>query len=203
MRLAVPSNVRERKSPLRNSINSPRTKAILIGWLFVLMFSINAAAQKPTAGKPAASAQTLPKVTLVDEASVKPFITAKGRPLLINFWATWCDPCREEFPDLVKLDQEFKGKIDFITISLDDPADIATTVPKFLSSMKAEMPAYLLRTPDESAFIAAIAKNWQGAMPFTILYDKDGKAAYQREGKVVLDVIRPQITALLSNEKVN
>lgn len=180
--------------------SSQGTKAILFGWLFVLVFSISASAQKPVGKVPV---QALPKVTLVDEIGIKPFMVAKGKPLLVNFWATWCDPCREEFPDLVKLDQEFKGKIDFITISLDDPADIATTVPKFLSSMKAEMPAYLLRTPDESAFIASIAKNWQGAMPFTILYDKDGKAAYQREGKIVMDVIRPQISALLSNEKGN
>jgi len=184
---------------LSNSISSSWTKAILLGWLFVIGFSLNAFSQKPVAPKD----QNLPKVTLGDEAAIKAVMVSKGKPLLVNFWATWCDPCREEFPDLVKLDQEFKGKIDFITISLDDPADIATTVPRFLSSMKAEMPAYLLKTPDESAFIATISKAWQGAMPFTILYDKDGKAAYQREGKVNLEVIRPQIAALLTNAKGN
>src|ERR1041385_2242974 len=91
------------------------------------------------------------------------------RPLLINFWATWCDPCREEFPDLVKLDAAYKGKIDFVTVSLDDLEDIKTTVPKFLSKMRATMPTYLLSTTDEDAAIAVISKDFQGNLPFTIL----------------------------------
>ena len=56
-----------------------------------------------------------------------------ARPLLVNFWATWCDPCREEFPDLVKIDADFRRKgLDFITVSLDDLSEIKTEVPKFL-----------------------------------------------------------------------
>src|SRR5436309_14420814 len=51
------------------------------------------------------------------------------RPLLINFWATWCDPCREEFPDLVKLDVDYSSKnLNFVAISLDDVTDIKTAV---------------------------------------------------------------------------
>ncbi len=170
-------------------------KATVYGWLFVLFLSFGVAAQKPSEPRPKDT--LLPTVKLVDEIAVKEILTPKGKPLLVNFWATWCDPCREEFPDLVKLDNEFKGKIDFITISLDDPEEITTTVPKFLASMKAEMPAYLLKTADESAVINLISKAWQGGMPFTILYDKDGNAAYQREGKIQLDVVRPKILELI------
>ena len=182
------------------------TKAAMIGWLFVLFLSIDAVAQKqaPKSASPAAkkpAAVTGPKVTLIGEVSVKPLLVAKGKPLLVNFWATWCDPCREEFPDLVKLDNEFKGKIDFITISLDDPDDIATGVPKFLASMKAEMPAFLLKTADESAVITSISKEWRGGMPFTILYNAAGAPVYEREGKVHLDIIRPQIAKLVSAEQ--
>src|SRR5947207_6276467 len=71
------------------------------------------------------------------------------RPLLLNFWATWCDPCREEFPDLVKLDADYKDKgLNFIAISLDDITDIKSEVPKFLTQMKATMPVVLLNVND-------------------------------------------------------
>src|SRR5439155_23978798 len=46
------------------------------------------------------------------------------RPLLINFWATWCDGCREEFPDLVKIDNDYRDKVNFVSISLDEVTDI-------------------------------------------------------------------------------
>lgn len=138
------------------------------------------------------------KVTQVDEVGLKKLLAPAGKPLLINFWATWCDPCREEFPDLVAIDAEYKGKIDFITVSLDDPADIATTVPRFLSSMKAEMPAYLLKTADESAVISSISKSWAGGMPFTALYNEKGELAYFREGKVVMETLRAELNKLLA-----
>jgi len=162
-------------------------------------------AQKPStganAGVPPRSNIKLPEVKLVDETAIKSLLLPKGKPLLVNFWATWCDPCRDEFPDLVKLNNEFKDKIDFITISLDDPEEIATSVPKFLALMKAEMPAYLLKTADERTVISSISKAWQGGMPFTILYDKDGNAVYQREGIVNLAIVRPKISTLVSVPK--
>src|SRR3954453_10991079 len=100
-----------------------------------------------------ASAQSgvTPKATQIDIPALKRLVRPNGKPLLVNFWATWCDPCREEYPDLVKIDQEYRGKIDFITISLDDVADKDTAVPKFLTDMKAEMPSYLLVTDNEEA----------------------------------------------------
>ncbi len=189
------------------SFLSNGTKAAAVGWLFVLVLSTTAFAQakrpvgtKPPAAKPVAASI---KVTLVDEAGIRKILVANGKPLLVNFWATWCDPCREEFPDLVKFDNEFKGKIDFITISLDDPEDIATGVPKFLSSMKAEMPAYLLKTADESAVITSITKDWQGGMPFTVLYGTDGKLSYFRQGKVVVDTLRDEVNKALGGPAPN
>lgn len=186
------------------------TKAAAVGWVFVLFVisSTYAQTKKParsgTTARPAAAIASAPKktapsvkVTLVDEITLRKLLVPKGKPLLLNFWATWCDPCREEFPDLVKFDKEFKGKIDFITISLDDPEEISTTVPKFLTAMKAEMPAYLLRTADESAVITSISKTWAGGMPFTVLYGIDGKLTYFREGKVVPETLREEVNKLI------
>lgn len=163
---------------------------------FISLAASVSSAQTPPK-RPPVPAQTV-KVTQVDEIALKKLLAPTGKPLLVNFWATWCDPCREEFPELVTIDNEYKGKIGFITISLDDPADIATTVPKFLSSMKAEMPAYLLKTADESAVISSISKSWAGGMPFTALYNAKGELSYFREGKVVIETLRAELDKLLA-----
>lgn len=177
------------------------TKAAVTGWLLVLILSFAASAQRPVSPALPLSkkASTFPAVVvkLVDEIAFKKLIVPNGKPLLINFWATWCDPCREEFPDLVKLDAEYKGKINFITVSLDDPEDILTTVPKFLASMKAQMPAYLLKTADESAVITSVSKDWQGGMPFTILLSAEGETAHFRQGKINPETVRNEINKLL------
>ena len=170
------------------------TKAAVFSWLFVAF--LTACSSQQTSTKSGASKNATPPpgtVALIDEVELRKLMVPNGKPLLVNFWATWCGPCREEFPDLVKLDQEFKGKIDFITISLDDPGEITTAVPEFLALMKADMPAYLLKTADESGVITSISKEWRGGMPFTILYDAKGTAVYEREGKVNLDVVRTEI----------
>ena len=138
-----------------------------------------------------------PPVTQIDIAGLKKALTPAGKPLLVNFWATWCDPCREEFPDLVKLDAEYRGKIDFITISLDELKEINRDVPKFLLEMKAEMPAFLLKAEDDDAAIAAVSKNFTGALPFTILFDSSGKETYIRQGKVHLFTVRSELDKLL------
>lgn len=160
-------------------------------------------AKKKTPPKTAAVvASNLPKVTQIDAAGLKNLLKREGaadtRPLLINFWATWCEPCREEFPDLVKIDRDYKGKIDFITISLDYLSEINRDVPKFLSDMKAEMPAYLLKTADENEAIALVSKDWQGALPFTILFDPSGKEVYARQGKINLATVRSEIDKMVA-----
>jgi thiol-disulfide isomerase/thioredoxin len=145
-------------------------------------------------------ARGLPRVTQIDIDGLRKLLVSSGKPLLINFWATWCDPCREEFPDLVKVETEFHGKVDFITVSLDDLADINTYVPQFLHGVKSTMPAYLLRTPDESAAISLVSPTWTGNLPMTVVFDAGGVISYQRNGKVHLDVLRENLRKLLPSE---
>jgi len=158
-------------------------KAISLGWLFalVLVSGVEGQTKKPTPKPPAGP---LPKVTKIDQARYAELIKPQTKPLLINFWATWCGPCREEFPDLVKIDNEYKGKIDFITISLDFEEELNTGVPQFLKEMKADIPTYLLVTPDESAAIAMISDDWGGALPLTVLFAPNGDRILFRQGIV-------------------
>lgn len=154
--------------------------------------------KKPVAVKettPAVDA-TLPKITQIDETGLQELLKREGenqKPLLVNFWATWCAPCIEEFPDLVKIDNDYKGKIDFITITLDDVEDIKSGVPNFLRRMKAEMPTYLLKTDDEGEAISMVYKDWQGGLPFTIFLDEKGAVVYNRQGKIVVEVLRKEL----------
>jgi thiol-disulfide isomerase/thioredoxin len=146
-------------------------------------------------------ASDAPKVVQIDAAALTNLLKREGdaaKPLLVNFWATWCVPCVEEFPELVKIDADYKGKIDLITISLDDLAEINRDVPKFLAQMKASMPAYLLKTQNEEAAIQSVSKDWQGALPFTILFDAKGATVYIKQGKFKPAFLRNEIDKVLS-----
>lgn len=171
------------------------TRACLVVALVILLCSFADAQRKRAKKKPVVAG---PTVTRIDINGLKKLLVPNGRPLLINFWATWCDPCRDEFPDLVKLDAAYKGKIDFVTVSLDDPSDINTSVPKFLREMKAEMPAYLLSTPDENEAILLVSKDWAGSLPLTVLYDANGTLNYTRNGKIFYMAVAANIDRLLN-----
>ncbi len=168
--------------------------AVFAVFLFGAVYAQKAGVKRPTDKTPVAAG---PRVKQIDIDGLKALLRPKGKPILMNFWATWCDPCREEFPDLVKIDAKYKAKLDTITISLDDVEDIATAVPKFLREVKANMPAYLLRTTDESAAISMVAKDWSGSLPMTVIIGADGQTAYQKSGKFNPGVLTDEIEKAL------
>jgi len=148
-----------------------------------------------TAQKPAAATTTAAKAQPINVDELKTLLKGEGRsPLLVNYWATWCDPCRDEFPDLVKVDKDYRPKgLDFIAITLDDLADINTEVPKFLRAMNASMPVYLLNVADPEPAINYIDPKWGGALPATFLYNKKGEVVYKHFGRVDTAELRSAI----------
>lgn len=142
-------------------------------------------------------------VQVVDPQGLRGLLKREAaRPLLVNFWATWCDPCREEFPDLVKIDAQYRERgLDFISISLDDLAEIKTGVPEFLREMRATMPAYLLNAGDPDLAVSWVDPEWHGALPATFLYDRQGKIAYKHFGRIKPLELRAAIEKLVGNKQ--
>ena len=150
--------------------------------------------KQKTAPEPIPKTVSTVTISQIDDAKLLELLKPKnGKPLLVNFWATWCDPCREEFPDLVKIENDYRGKIDVVTVSLDDVMEINTTVSKFLTEMKAETQNFLLVTEDESAIISQISKEWSGGLPFTVFYNDKGGIEYFRQGKFKVPELREKI----------
>lgn len=170
------------------------TKAIIPITLCVLLVSLGAPAQKRKghAAKPRKPAAV---VSPIDTDGLKGLLSQqRERPLLVNFWATFCDPCRDEFPDLVKINNDYGSQsLEFFTVSLDDISDIKTEVPKFLDAMKAKMPAYLLNVNDPEPAINAVDRKWRGDLPATFLYNEKGEVVYKHIGRVNAAELREAI----------
>jgi thiol-disulfide isomerase/thioredoxin len=170
------------------------TKAIIPITLFLLLVSLAATAQQRQ--DPAAHPLKQPTVvSSIDTEALKGLLTqARQKPLLVNFWATFCDPCRDEFPDLVKIDKDYGSQsLDFITVSLDDATEIKGEVPKFLDAMKATMPAYLLDVNDPEPAINLVDRKWRGDLPATYLYNEKGEVVYRHIGRVNITELREAI----------
>ena len=165
---------------------------IPIALCIIVLVSLAVPAQKP---KSAATKPAKPVVSPIDTAALKGLLTQqREHPLLVNFWATFCDPCRDEFPELVKIDRDYRPRdLDFVTVSLDDVSDIKTEVPKFLAAMKATMPAYLLDTLDPEPAINLVDPKWRGDLPATFLYNEKGEVVYKHIGRVDIAELREAI----------
>ena len=131
-----------------------------------------------------AQSETDSKIKIINGSDLKLLLEeGKGSAILINVWATWCEPCREEFPDLVVLSEKYKKNIRFISISVDDVADLESKVVPFLKNQNAQLENYLLKVTEPEDFINLLDKDWSGAIPATFIYDKYGKQTEALIGK--------------------
>ena len=98
----------------------------------------------------------------------------KGRVVLVNFWATWCEPCREEMPALVAAAKEFPAKSLAVVLVSTDSLKKTRDVEKFLASRKIPFVCWQAKSPDPQRFIDAVDSTWSGAVPYTLVYDRKG-----------------------------
>jgi len=159
----------------------------------------------PSTSADGSHSKTAGQITVreVDDAGLRKLLQrdlTQARPLLVNFWATWCEPCREEFPDLVKIRGQYNaGHLDFITVSLDDVSELTKNVPMFLRETRAEhIPAYLLNVAEPEAALNAVDREWRGELPATFLFDARGQLVFKHSGRIKPDELKTAIEKVLS-----
>jgi thiol-disulfide isomerase/thioredoxin len=150
-------------------------------------------------GGAAVSWAALPaKLPALDEAGFQKLLASqKGKVVLFDFWATWCEPCRAEMPALVKMMAQLAPKgLAVITVSADEPEDNALAV-EFLRKAGYDGPAYLKVAKSDDAFINFIDPKWSGALPAKFLYDRAGKKVKSFIGETEKSVLEAEIKKLL------
>ena len=106
-----------------------------------------------------------------------------GKILFLNLWATWCVPCREEFPAIVRLAGEMKD-VEFVSISIDYPDEVDSKIIPFLNSFKTNFVTYVNGIKGDEDLINFFDKKWNGALPATFIYDRKGaKKAFLQGGR--------------------
>jgi thiol-disulfide isomerase/thioredoxin len=150
-----------------------------LGLLFSLV-AVHPARTENAGEKPihsVAQAARTPDPPIVDLAGYQQILAKyHGKPLVVNFWATWCEPCRDEYPLIVELANQFKVQgVSVIGINMDDDSDM-NLVRRFIARTQPHFPNYRQKPGiDLDAFYQGVNPAWKGTMPQTIFYTRDGR----------------------------
>lgn len=128
------------------------------------------------------------EVTLesADVDEIKKIVANEGgdKLRLINVWATWCGPCIIEYPEFIVLQRMYGARdFEFVSISADKPSQHDKAL-KFLKKEYSAVSNYLFAEEDKYALIEAIDPDWNGALPYTLLVDPEGKKVWSHQGEV-------------------
>ena len=123
--------------------------------------------------------QLLPTVNLPDLSGKERTLDEwKGKTLVVNFWATWCPPCRKEIPAFNRIQQKYKDRdVQFIGIALDD----SEAIEQFLKIIPIDYPV-LVGGDDSGARAAHAFGNAEGVLPYTVFVTREGKIHSQVSG---------------------
>jgi len=121
-----------------------------------------------------------------------------GNVVVLNFWATWCVPCRQEFPALVALDEKYRRDgVRVIGVSVDDVADLEEKVRPFIRAVGAKFPIWIKATGDPMDFMEALNPQLSGAIPETMIYNRRGNVVEILAGEQTFEQFEAAIKPLL------
>ncbi len=122
-----------------------------------------------------------PKLNVTDWVKGTKQTFGNGKLTVVEFWATWCGPCKVSIPHLTEMAHKYKGKVNFVGVSISEskPEDYKTKVPAFVKEYGDKMD-YNVATEGPNKFMST---NWmkaagEGGIPTAFLVDKDGKIAW-------------------------
>lgn len=121
----------------------------------------------------------------IDIAGIKTLLTnPTGKLLLINVWATWCGPCRAEFPDFVRTDRMYRERdFAFVSICVDRPEKRDKAL-EFLKANEASNLNFIFSGPNIYPLIDAVDPDWKGALPYTVMVEPGGEMVLRHQGEV-------------------
>ena len=124
----------------------------------------------------------------------------KGKPLLVTFWATWCEPCRDEYPLIVDLEKKYAPQgLAVFGVDMDDDAEM-NLVRRFIARHKPRFPNYRQKPGiDLDAFYRGVNPTWTGSMPETVFYSRDGRIAGHFIGEQSRTAFEQAIQSILAS----
>jgi thiol-disulfide isomerase/thioredoxin len=121
---------------------------------------------------------------------------SKSRATVVNLWATWCSPCREEFPDILRFYNAYKDRgVSLVLVSGDFSSD-TEAAREFLASQGVALRTYLKSGKDDE-FINSFDPAWSGALPATFLYNDHGEKVHSFLGTVTYDSLEREVAPLV------
>lgn len=115
---------------------------------------------------------------------------------IINFWATWCKPCVEELPAFEKLFKKYKNQgVELILVSLDFPKQLESRVVPFIEKNNIKGSVVIMGDPDQNTWIPKVSPKWSGAIPATVIYNKNSRQFYEQSFEY--DALETELTKFL------
>jgi len=140
-------------------------------------------------------------VETVTAGQLRALRPSAGRLLLVNFWATWCEPCMTEFPEIQKMAHMYRKRaLDIATVSINNP-DEKKFVQSFLDEQHAITHNLHFAGADSAEAVKAFGTNWGGAVPYTVLFGANGEVLYQEQGSMNVLKVRRTILKNLPDDR--